>query len=98
MEHKGGTSLMDQWRRLWAPKAGGPGSSPGQGTRPCMSQLRPGTEKQIIKNKLKKKNENKGAREFNHMSYPISFHSDQTTMQSTAIYICLQKTEKTFEK
>ena len=36
-----GTSLVVQWLRLCALNAGGPGSIPGQGTRSCMSQLRP---------------------------------------------------------
>ena len=31
-----GTSLVVQWLRLHAPKAGGPGSIPGQGTRSHM--------------------------------------------------------------
>ena len=31
------TSLVIQWLRLHAPKAGGPGSIPGQGTRGRMS-------------------------------------------------------------
>ena len=31
---------MVQWLRLCAPKAGGPGSNPGQGTRCYMLQLR----------------------------------------------------------
>ena len=31
-----GTSLVAQWRRLRAPKAGGPGSIPGQGTKSHM--------------------------------------------------------------
>ena len=33
------TSLVVEWLRLWAPKAGGPGSIPGNGTRPHMPQL-----------------------------------------------------------
>ena len=33
------TSHSLDWWRLWAPKAGGPGSIPGQGTRACMVQL-----------------------------------------------------------
>ncbi|TEA32556.1 hypothetical protein DBR06_SOUSAS4910043, partial [Sousa chinensis] len=33
-------SLVVQWLRLRAPKAGGPGSIPGQGTRAYMLQLR----------------------------------------------------------
>ena len=45
MENKGGDFLDGGWLRLWAPKARGPGSNPGQGTRSCMSQLRPGTKK-----------------------------------------------------
>ena len=32
-------SLVVQWLRLQAPKAGGPGSILGQGTRSCMPQL-----------------------------------------------------------
>ena len=32
----GGTSLVVQWLRLHVPKAGGPGSIPGQGTRSYM--------------------------------------------------------------
>ena len=32
----GGTSLVAQWLRLCAPNAGGPGSTPGQGTRSHM--------------------------------------------------------------
>ena len=34
------TFLVGQWLRLCAPKAGGPGSIPGQGTRSHMLQLR----------------------------------------------------------
>ena len=40
-----GTSLVGQWLRLHAPSAGAPGSIPGQGTKSCMLQLRPGTAK-----------------------------------------------------
>ena len=40
-----GTSLVVQWLRLWAPKAGDPNSIPGQGTRSHMLQLRPGAAK-----------------------------------------------------
>ena len=36
----GGTSLMVQWLRLLTPNAGGPGSTPGQGTRSRMPQLK----------------------------------------------------------
>ena len=35
-----GTSLVVQWLRLRAPNAGGPGLTPGQGTRSHMPQLR----------------------------------------------------------
>ena len=35
-----GTSLLVQWLRLLAPKAGGPGSIPGWGMRSHMLQLR----------------------------------------------------------
>ena len=35
-----GTSLVVQWLRLLAPKAGGPGSIPGHGTRSHMLQLK----------------------------------------------------------
>ena len=38
-------SLVVQWLRLCTPKAGGPGSIPGQGTRPHMLQLRPSAAK-----------------------------------------------------
>ena len=38
-----GTSLV-QWLRLRAPRAGGPGSTPGQGTRSHMPQLRVHTQ------------------------------------------------------
>ena len=41
----GRTSLVVHWLRLQAPKAGGPGSIPGQGTRSDMPQLGPGTIK-----------------------------------------------------
>ena len=34
-----GTALVVQWLRLRARNAGGPGSIPGQGTRPHMLQL-----------------------------------------------------------
>ena len=34
-----GTSLVVQWLRLHAPNAGGPGSTPGQGTQFFMLQL-----------------------------------------------------------
>uniref|UniRef100_A0A8C0CLW6 UDP-N-acetylglucosamine transferase subunit ALG14 n=1 Tax=Balaenoptera musculus TaxID=9771 RepID=A0A8C0CLW6_BALMU len=34
------TSLVVQWLRLCPPKAGGPSSIPGQGTRSCMLQLK----------------------------------------------------------
>ena len=30
-----GTSLVVQWVRLCTPNAGGPGSSPGRGTKSC---------------------------------------------------------------
>ena len=40
-----GTSLLVQWLTLSAPKAGGPGLIPGQGTRSHMLQLRPGAAK-----------------------------------------------------
>ena len=45
-----GTSLVLQWLRLHAPNAGGLGSTPGQGTRSHMLQLRPCADK-INKNK-----------------------------------------------
>ena len=35
-----GISLVVQWLRLQGPTAGGPGSIPGQGTRPQMLQLK----------------------------------------------------------
>ena len=38
------TSLAVQWLRLHS-QCRGPGSIPGQGTRSCMMQLRPGTAK-----------------------------------------------------
>ena len=37
---RAGISLMVQWLRLQAPKAGGPGSIPGQRTRFPISKLR----------------------------------------------------------
>ena len=40
-----GNSLVVQWLRLCASKAGGPGSIPGQGARSHRAQLRPGTAK-----------------------------------------------------
>ena len=40
-----GTSLVEQWLTLCAASAGGLGSIPGQGMRPRMPQLRPGTAK-----------------------------------------------------
>ena len=40
-----GTSLVIQWLRLQAPSAGGLGSSPHQGTRSHMPQLRPSADK-----------------------------------------------------
>ena len=46
-----GTSLVIQWLKLHAPKAGGLGSIPGQETRSHMPQLRPSTAKSI--NQLK---------------------------------------------
>ena len=48
---------MAQWLRRHAPNAGGPGSTPGQGTRCHMSQLRPSTAKKINKNFLQSKQE-----------------------------------------
>ena len=36
----GGTSLVAQWLRLWAPNVGALGSIPGQGTRSHLPQLR----------------------------------------------------------
>ena len=35
-----GTSLVVQWLGLHAPNAGGPGSSPGQGTGSCTPKLK----------------------------------------------------------
>ena len=46
-----GTSLVIQGLRLCTPKAGGPGSIPGQGTRSHM-QLRPGGAKERKKEKV----------------------------------------------
>ena len=43
----GGTSLVAQWLRLSAPSAGGLSLIPGQGTRSCMLQVRPGAAKLI---------------------------------------------------
>ena len=40
-----GTCLVGQWLRLHAPSVGAQGSIPGQGTKSCMLQLRPGTVK-----------------------------------------------------
>ena len=42
-----GTSLVVQWLRLLAPKAGGLGLIPGQGTTSHILQQRPGTAKEI---------------------------------------------------
>ena len=42
-----GPSLVVQWLRPFAPKAGGLGSISGQGTRSHMLQLRPRSAKQI---------------------------------------------------
>ena len=44
-EEEKGTSLVVQCLRLCAPRAGGPGLIPGQGTRSLMPQLRPDTAK-----------------------------------------------------
>ena len=56
-----GEDLGHPWLRLRAPKAGGLGSMPGQGTSSHMPLLRPGTAKKIKKKKkrllLLKKNE-----------------------------------------
>ena len=46
-----GDFLVVQGLRLHTPNAEGPGSIPGQGTRACMPQLRPGTAQEINKNK-----------------------------------------------
>ena len=40
-----GTSVVIQWLRFHIPKAEGPGSIPGQGTRSHVRQLRPGEAK-----------------------------------------------------
>ena len=56
----GGTSLVVQWLRLQAPNAGGPGSIPGQGSRPYMPQLRLSTAKEI---NIKEKNNNNSPKE-----------------------------------
>ena len=40
-----GTSWVEQWLRLFAPSAGGPGPIPDQGTRSHTSQLRHGAAK-----------------------------------------------------
>ena len=40
-----GTSLVVRWLRLCAPNEGGPGSTPGQGTRSRILQLRPSAAK-----------------------------------------------------
>ena len=44
-----GASLVAQGLRLSVPNSGGPGSIPGQETRSHMLQLRPKTDKYIIK-------------------------------------------------
>ena len=41
------TSLVIQEQRLCSSNEGGLGLIPGQGTRSCMSQLRPGTAKAL---------------------------------------------------
>ena len=46
---------MVQWLGLHAPKAGGLGSVPGQGTRPHMRQLKLGAEKEREKERERKK-------------------------------------------
>ena len=46
---------MVQWLRLHTPNAGGLGLTFGQGIRSHVLQLRPGTAKQINKNKYLKK-------------------------------------------
>ena len=43
------TSLVVQWLRICSSNAGDPGSIPGQRTKSCMPQLRPGTVKNILK-------------------------------------------------
>ena len=50
-EQCGGTSLVAQWLRLHALNARGPAWIPGQGTRPYMPQIRPGTAKWKINKK-----------------------------------------------
>ena len=44
-----GASLAVQWLRLRTPNAVGPGSTPGQGTRSHVPQLRPGAARYINK-------------------------------------------------
>ena len=64
-------SLVVQWLRLWAPNAGGLGSTPGQGTKSlhsatkkfCLLQLRPSTAK-----KKKKKAKQRKLPLYLHMS------------------------------
>ena len=43
---------MVQWLRLHAPNAGGPGSTPGQGTQFFMLQLRPSATKKKKKRRI----------------------------------------------
>ena len=45
-----GTPLVVHRPRLCSPNVGGPGVIPGQGTRPHMLQLRPGTAKYVNNN------------------------------------------------
>ena len=47
---------MVQWLTLCTPKARGPGSAPGQGTRSHILQLRPGTAEYIKINLFLKSN------------------------------------------
>ena len=54
-----GTSLMVQWLCLHTPNAGDLGSTPGQGTRSHMSQLRVHVP-QLIHSAAKKKNKKAG--------------------------------------
>ena len=43
-----GTPLVVQWLRLFSPGTGGPSSTPGQGIRTHMPQLRPSAPKETF--------------------------------------------------
>ena len=79
---------MVPWLGLCTPNAGGLGSIPGQGTRPHMSQLRPGTSKPLFF-LIKKQNKNKATSWRTFIKILFILHRVIVKMKRVSAYMIL---------